>query len=149
MIKRIILFLFLISFSNYSYASVEEKIISNFKQINNISFRFKQIINDKAEEGSCVIQYPKKINCKYNNLKKKIIVSNGNSLVIKNQLGKEYFTYPLEQTPFELILDKNLLIKKIEKLKVEFLNKKYYLFNMQNNGNLIKIFFDKDSYDFI
>jgi len=149
MIKKIFLFFFLLNFLNHAYASVENKIINNFKKINNISFNFKQTINNKIEEGNCIIQYPKKINCKYNNLKKKIIVSNGNSLVIKNQAGKEYFVYPLEQTPFELILDKNLLLKKIEKLKAKFLNEKYYLFNMENNGNLINIFFDKNSYDLI
>ena len=149
MIKKIFLFFFLFNFFNYSYASVENKIINNFKKINNISFNFKQTINDKIEEGNCIIQYPKKIYCKYNNLKKKLIVSNGNSLVIKNQVGKEYFIYPLDQTPFALILDKNLLLQKIEKLKGKFLNEKYYLFNLENNGNLINIFFDKDSYDLI
>tara|TARA_B100000965_G_scaffold24886_1_gene18692 strand:- start:3432 stop:3989 length:558 start_codon:yes stop_codon:yes gene_type:complete len=149
MIKKIIFFFFLLNFFNNSSASIENKIINNFKKINNISFNFKQTINDKNEEGNCIIQYPKKIYCKYNNLKKKLIVSNGNSLVIKNQAGKEYFIYPLEQTPFALILDKNLLLKKIEKLKAKFLNEKYYLFNMENNGNLINIFFDKDTYDLI
>ena len=149
MIKKIFLFFFLLNFFNYCYASIESKIINNFKKINNISFDFKQKINDKAEEGNCVIQYPKKINCKYNNLKKKLIVSNGNSLVIKNEAGKEYFTYPLEQTPFGLILDKNLLLQKIKKLKAKFLNEEYYFFNIENNGNLINIFFDKNSYDLI
>ena len=149
MIKKIFLFFFLLNFINHSSASIENEIINNFKKINNISFNFKQTINDKIEEGNCIIQYPKKINCKYNNFKKKIIVSNGNSLVIKNQAGKEYFIYPLEQTPFELILDKNLLLKKIKKLKAKFLNEKYYLFNVENNGNLTNIFFDKDSYDLI
>ena len=70
-------------------------------------------------------------------------------MVIKNQAGKEYFVYPLEQTAFELILDKNLLLRKIGKLKAKFLNEKYYLFNMKSNGNLINIFFDKNSYDLI
>ena len=149
MIKKIFLFFFLFNFINHAYASVENKIINNFKKINNISFNFKQTINDKIEEGNCIIQYPKKINCKYNNLKKKIIVSNGNSLVIKNEAGKEYFVYPLEQTAFKLILDKNLLLRKIGKLKAKFLNEKYYLFNMESNGNLINIFFDKNSYDLI
>ena len=149
MIKKIFLFFFLFNFINHAYASVENKIINNFKKINNISFNFKQTINDKIEEGNCIIQYPKKINCTYNNFKKKIIVSNGNSLVIKNQAGKEYFIYPLKQTAFELILDKNLLLRKIGKLKAKFLNEKYYLFNMENNGNLLNIFFDKKSFDLV
>ena len=71
MIKKIFLFLFFFNFLSHSYASVENKIINNFKKINNISFNFKQTINDKVEEGNCIIQYPKKINCKYNNSKKK------------------------------------------------------------------------------
>ena len=149
MIKKILCFFLFLNFFNYSYASVENKIINNFKKIDNISFNFKQIINDKIEEGNCIIQYPKKIYCNYDNVKKKLIVSNGNSLVIKNQKGKEYFVYPLEQTSLGLILDKDLLIKKIEKLKAKFINEKYYLFNMENNGNLINIFFDRYSYDLI
>ena len=149
MIKKIFLFFFLFSCFNYSHATIESKIINNFSKINNISFDFKQIINDKTEKGNCIIQYPKKINCKYNNLKKKLIVSNGNSLVIKNQASKGYFTYPLDQTSLALILDKDLLIKKIEKLKVKFINEKYYLFSIENNENLINIFFDKESYDLI
>ena len=55
----------------------------------------------------------------------------------------------MEQTSLGLILDKNLLIKKIEKLKAKFINEKYYLFSIENNGNSINIFFDKDSYDLI
>ena len=149
MIKKIFLFFFLFNFLNHACASIENKIINNLKKINNISFNFKQTINDKVEEGNCTIQYPKKINCTYNNFKKKIIVSNGNSLVIKNQAGKEYFIYPLEQTAFKLILDKNLLLRKIGKLKAKYLNEKYYLFNMESDGNLINIFFDKNSYDLI
>ena len=52
MIKKVFLFFFLFNFLNYAYASVENKIINNFKKINNISFNFKQTINDKIEEGN-------------------------------------------------------------------------------------------------
>ena len=149
MIKKIIVFFLFLIFFNPLNATMKEQIISNLEKTNNLTFNFKQTIDEKSEKGSCIIEYPKKIYCKYNNLKKKLIVSNGNSLVIKNQAGKEYFTYPLNQTPFALILDKNLLLQKIEKLKAKFIDEKYYLFSMENNGNLINIFFDKDSYDLI
>jgi len=149
MIKKIIVIFSFFIFFNPLNAAIKEQIISNLEKTNNLTFNFKQTIDEKSEEGSCIIEYPKKIYCKYNNLKKKLIVSNGNSLVIKNQAGKEYFTYPLNQTPFALILDKNLLLQKIEKLKAKFIDEKYYLFSMENNGNLINIFFDKDSYDLI
>ena len=103
MIKKIFLLFFFFNIFNTSFATIKDNIINNFETIDNLSFEFKQIINDKTEEGSCIIQYPKKINCKYDNLKKKIIVSNGNSLVIKHENGKAYFRYLLKQTPLELI----------------------------------------------
>ena len=147
--KIIILVFFFLNFFNYSYGSTKNEIINNFKKIKNISFNFEQNINDKTEEGNCIIKYPKKIHCSYNNIKKKIIVSNGNSLVIKNREGKEYFLYPLEQTPLKLILDKKLLLSKINKLDLKLADKKYYFFSLKDNGNKINVFFDKNSYDLI
>jgi len=80
-------------------------------------------------------------------LKKKIIVSNGNSLVIKNRASRGYFLYPLDKTPLELILNKNLLLDKIEILETKLVNDKYYIFSLENDENKINIFFDKNSYD--
>ena len=138
MIKKIFLIFFFLNIFNASNASIKSEIINNFKKIDNISFDFKQFIDDKTEIGKCVIQYPKKINCKYDNLKKKIIVSNGSSLVIKHQNGKAY-----------LILNKELLIENITKLDTELIDDKYYIFNLISNGNQINIFFDKNSYNLV
>ena len=149
MIKKIFLIFFFLNIFNASNASIKSEIINNFKKIDNISFDFKQFIDDKTEIGKCVIQYPKKINCKYDNLKKKIIVSNGNSLVIKHQNGKAYFRYLLKQTSLELILNKELLIENITKLDTELIDDKYYIFNLTSNGNQINIFFDKNSYNLV
>ncbi len=41
-------------------ASEIENIINHFKKIENISFSFKQNINEKIEKGNCVVEYPKK-----------------------------------------------------------------------------------------
>ena len=98
MIKRIIAFILAINLNTFAEASIKDEIILNFKKINNLSFNFKQNINEKIEEGNCIIQYPKKIYCNYDNFKKKIIVSNGKSLVIKNRASKQYFIYPLNKT---------------------------------------------------
>jgi len=149
MIKKIILIFFFLNLFNNCYGSAKVKIINNFKKINSISFDFKQNIEDKTEEGNCIIKYPKKIYCDYKGIKKKIIVSNGNSLVIKNRASKGYFLYPLEQTSLELILNKNLLLNKIEKLETRIVNDKYFIFSLEDNGNKINIFFDKNSYDLI
>ena len=49
-----------------------------------MSFSFNQTVNGKTDRGSCKIQYPKKIYCSYKLRNNKILVSNGKSLVIKN-----------------------------------------------------------------
>ena len=149
MIKKLILIFFFLNLFNNSYGAAKVKIINNFKQTNSISFDFKQNIEDKTEEGNCIIKYPKKIYCDYKGIKKKIIVSNGNSLVIKNRASRGYFLYPLDKTPLELILNKNLLLDKIERLETKLVNDKYYIFSLENDGNKINIFFDKNSYDLI
>ncbi len=89
--KKIILIFFFLSFFNNLYGSTETEIINNFKKIENISFDFKQNIEEKTEEGNCIVKYPKKIYCSYKNKNKKIIVSNGKSLVIKNRKEKLIF----------------------------------------------------------
>lgn len=141
---KIILFIFILfNFYSNSHASIKEDIISNFEKIQNISFNFKQTINEKTEEGTCTIQYPKKIYCEYDNLKKKIIVSNGKSLVIKNQSNNQYYRYSLESTPLILILDKPTLIKKMVEIEGKLVDDKYFKFSLDNNK--INIFFDKKS----
>ena len=149
MIKKIFIIFFFLNIFNISVASIKSEIINNFKKIDNLSFDFKQVIKDKTEKGKCIIQYPKKIHCDYDNLKKKLIVSNGNSLVIKNQNGKEYFRYLLNQTPLELILNKDLLLRKIGEIDGKVIDEKYYIFYLENNGNKINIFFDKNTYNLV
>ena len=109
--KIFILLIFLIP-THKASASIKEIIIKKLININNINFEFEQNINNKIETGKCTIQYPKKIYCKYNSDNKKILVSNGKSLVIKTL--NSYYIYPLKKTPLDLILDKNFLMNKIK-----------------------------------
>ena len=150
MLKKIILtFFFLLNFIEPLYASVKDEIINNLIKINNLSFNFKQTIDKKTEEGNCIIEYPKKIFCSYNNLKRKIIVSNGKSLVIKNQINNQYYRYSLKKTPLELILDKDFLINQIKNLESRDVDGKYIGFSIINNNNEINIFFDKKTLNLI
>ena len=146
---RILIFFFILGFYNLSQASIKEKIILKLKQTNNLSFNFKQTIDEKNENGNCIIKYPKKIYCEYNNLNKKIIVSNGRSLLIKNQNSKTFYLYPLNKTPFEFLLDKNYLIKKINTLKSKEIENKYIHFKISEKNNEINIFFDKKTLNLI
>ena len=100
----ILIFFTLVSITQ---ASDKDKIIENLQKTENLNFEFEQNINGKVENGNCTIQYPKKIYCKYQK-NNKILVSNGKSLVIKTRTS--FYRYPLNKTPLNLILDKNLLI---------------------------------------
>ena len=139
--KKYYLILFLFLIFTESSASINKKIIENLKGINNLSFDFEQNINGKIEKGKCTIQYPKKIYCKYHSAKKKILVSNGKSLVIKTK--KNYYIYPLHKTPLNYILDKNFLINKIKDLKGRIVDDKFINYNFNENDNEINIFFSK------
>ena len=93
--KKYNLILILIFITSEALASNKKEIINNLKNTNNLSFNFEQNINGEIENGKCTIQYPKKIYCKYNSDNKKILVSNGRSLVIKT--SKSYYLYPLNK----------------------------------------------------
>ena len=150
MLKKIILtFFFIFNLIKPLHASIEEKIINNLLKTDNLTFNFKQTIGEKTEEGNCTIEYPKKIFCLYNNRNKKIIVSNGKSLVIKNQVNNQYYLYSLKKTPLELILDKNFLINQIKNLESKIVDNKYVNFTILKNNNKINIFFDKETLNLI
>jgi len=150
MLKKIFLtFFFLLNTVEYSHASVKDKIINNLIKTENLTFEFKQTINEKTEEGNCIIEYPKKLFCSYNNFNKKIMVSNGKSLAIKNQASNQYYLYPLKRTPLELILDKNYLINQIKNLESRTIENKYLNFTLVKNNNKINIFFDNQSLNLI
>tara|TARA_B110001454_G_scaffold169883_1_gene160306 strand:+ start:558 stop:1112 length:555 start_codon:yes stop_codon:yes gene_type:complete len=146
---RILIFFFILNVLNSAQASIKEKIISKLQETNNLSFNFKQTIDEKNENGNCIIKYPKKIYCKYNNINKKIIVSNGKSLIIKNRNSGISYLYPLSKTPLEFLLDKNYLISKIENLEFRDINNKYINFTILENNNEINIFFDKKKFNLI
>ena len=145
---RVIILLFF-SFYIPANSSPKDKIISQMKLTNNLSFNFIQTIKDKSENGKCIIEYPKKIFCVYSNPAKKKLVSNGKSLVIKTNSKGSYYRYPLNKTPLEFLLDKEYLISKIEKLEPRDIDNKYLNFEIFENNNEINIFFDKKDLNLI
>jgi len=142
---RVFVIFFILNFYNPVFSSVKEKIVSQIRLTNNLSFNFIQTINDKNENGRCIIEYPKKIWCEYNNSDKKIIVSNGKSLVIKNRNSGSYYIYPLRKTPLEFLLDKEYLVSKINILEPREIDGKYLSFKIFEINNEINLFFDKKS----
>ena len=144
--KLLFILIFFSIISNVS-ASIKENIIKKFTNIENISFNFEQNINGKIEKGNCIVEYPKKIYCKYNLGNQKTLVSDGKSLVIKTL--SSYYFYPLEKTPLDTILDKKYLLKKITNLDQRDTGDDLINFNFLENENEINLFFDKKTYNLI
>ena len=150
MLRIIIIIIFIaLNLYNPALASMREDIISKMKITNNLSFNFIQTVDDKSENGKCILEYPKKIYCEYDDANKKIIVSNGKSLVIKTSNKGSYYIYPLDKTPLEYLLDKEYLISKIQMLEPRDIDGKYLNFKIFENNNEINIFFDKKSLNLI
>ena len=144
--KQLIILIFFSIISNAS-ASIKENIIKKFTDVKNVSFNFEQNINGKIEDGNCIIEYPKKIYCRYNLSNQKILVADGKSLVIKTL--SSYYFYPLEKTPLDTILDKKYLLKKITNLDQRDTGDDFINFNFVENENEINLFFDKKTFNLI
>ena len=102
MLRVLIIFL-IFSFNNSAFGTIKQKIITKLKLTSNLSFNFEQTIDTKTESGKCIIQYPKKIYCEYENINKKILVSDGKYLVIKNRNSGTYYKYSLKDTPLNFL----------------------------------------------
>ena len=142
---KVILFL-LILITNSS-ANNKDRIIENLKNTRNLNFNFEQNINGKIENGNCTIEYPKKIFCEYARSNKKILVSNGKSLVVKTITS--YYRYPLKKTPLNLILDKDFLINKINILEERIIDESFINYTIKEKNSEINIFFDKETFNLI
>ena len=140
--RNILIIYFLLHLISPVNAALKDQIILNLKKTENLTFDFKQTIGEKTEEGNCIIKYPKKIYCVYTQKNRKELVSNGQTLVIKNEKNKQYYLYPIETTPLNIILDKKLMIDKFKKLEPVKVGEKYYNFELKDGTNIINIFFD-------
>ena len=87
--------------------------------------------------------------CNYNNLKQKIIISNGKTVAVIKKKYKKIYYYPLKSTPLFIILQKEKILEIIKNnqptkiglniIEFEFIDKK---------SNKLKIFFDKETLEF-
>ena len=131
------------------FASSKQLIKNKLEETENISFNFIQKIGKKTEQGDCIISYPKKIFCKYDDIFNKVLVSNGRSLVINSKKIKNYLRYQLKDTPLDLILDKKFLLDKLDQVETIEENDETFSFKITHNNNSLNIFFDKISYEII
>ena len=144
---KYIIFILIIFYPLNIFASSKQLIKNKLEETDNISFKFIQKIGKKTEKGECIISYPKKIFCKYDDIYSKVLVSNGQSLVINSKKIKNYLRYQLKDTPLDLILDKKFLLGKLDQVDTIKESDDTFSFKIVHNNNLLNIFFDKISYE--
>ena len=144
---KYIFFILIIFYPLNIFASSKQLIKNKLEETDNISFKFIQKVGEKTEQGECIISYPKKIFCKYDDIYNKVLVSNGQSLVINSKKIKNYLRYQLKDTPLDLILDKKFLLGKLDQVDTIKESDDTFSFRIVHNNNLLNIFFDKISYE--
>jgi outer membrane lipoprotein-sorting protein len=97
-------------------ASEKIKIIENLRKINSLQFNFTQLSSDGQENGRCILIYPKKMRCIYDEQKKEIIVNDDYLYLINKEENKNY-NYSIKDTPLGIMLDKESLIKKLSNIE--------------------------------
>jgi outer membrane lipoprotein-sorting protein len=132
----------LISFCVNANTSEKNKIIENLKKINSIKFSFTQITNDIIETGNCLIVYPKKMRCLYEEEDKEIIVNDDYLFLINRRENKNY-NYNIKDTPLGIMLDKDSVIEKLSKVeKFDRIDKNIIAIIDLNSQESIEIYFN-------
>ena len=109
-------FTVLLFFCNQLNASEKNEIIENLKKINSLHFNFSQLSSDGQENGSCILVYPKKMRCIYDEQKKEIIVNDDYLHLINKEENKNY-NYSIKDTPLGVMLDKESLLEKLSNIE--------------------------------
>ena len=52
-------------------ADEKDQIVTQLNNLNSLEFTFDQVVNDKIEKGSCLLEFPGKLKCDYFDDKKK------------------------------------------------------------------------------
>ena len=142
--KIFLVSVFLLILTNLS-ANEKDKIISQLNNLNSLEFTFDQMINEKTEKGSCLLQFPGKLKCNYFDDNEKELVINNKRLAITQKRYNKTYHYPIAKSPFLNILYKDKLLKIVQSGKLEFKDQLIKLIYF--SGNKITVFFDRNSLD--
>ena len=134
---------FLISFflliTTSLLANEKDQIIAQLNSLNSLEFTFDQLINEKAEKGNCLLEFPGKLKCDYFNNKKKELIINKKKLAITQKRYNKTYYYPISKSPFLNILYKDKLLEIVKSGEIELSDqiiKLNYLGENRNNSFL-------------
>ena len=142
--KKFLISFFLLITTNL-LANEKDQIIAQLNSLNSLEFTFDQLINEKKEKGSCLLEFPGKLKCNYFDEKKKELVINNKRLAITQKRYNKTYHYPISKSPFLNILYKDKLLDIIRSGKLESTKDLIKLIYLEENE--ITVFFDKETLD--
>ena len=143
--RKFFLVLLFISFSFSLFANQKDQIITRLNNLNSLEFTFDQLINEKLEKGSCLLEFPGKLKCEYFDNKQKELIINNKRLAITQKKYNKTYHYPISKSPFLNILYKDKLLEIIKSGKLELTEKLIKLIYLSENE--ITVIFDKKTLD--
>ena len=143
--KEIFLISFFLLVKTILLADEKDLIIAQLNKLNSLEFTFDQLINEKIEKGSCLLEFPGKLKCSYFDEKKKELVINNKKLAITQKRYNKTYRYPISKSPFLNILYKDKLLEIVQSGKLEISDQIIKLVYFGDNE--ITVFFDKKNLD--
>ena len=140
--KIFIIFIFL---STNLSANEKNQIVTQLNNLNSLEFTFDQIINDKTEKGSCLLEFPGKLKCDYFDDKKKELIINKKRLAITQKKYNKTYYYPISKSPFLNILYKDKLLEIVRSGEIEMSEEVIKLIYLGENE--ITVLFDRKTLD--
>ena len=143
--KKKILISFFLLITTSLFADEKNQIISQLKNLNSLEFTFDQLINERTEKGSCLLEFPGKLKCNYFDGKEKELVINNKRLAITQKRYNKIYHYPISKSPFLNILYKDKLLEIVQSGELELTDEVIKLVYLGDNK--ITVLFDKKNLD--
>ena len=143
--RKSFLILLFISFSFNLSANEKSQILTQLNNLNSLEFTFNQLINEKLETGSCLLEFPGKLKCEYFDNKQKELVINNKRLAITQKKYNKTYHYPISKSPFLNILYKDKLLEIVKSGKLELTEQVIKLIYLSENE--IIVLFDRKTLD--
>ena len=144
-VKFFKLFLIFFFLSANLFASEKDQIIIQLKNLNSLEFTFNQLINDKTEKGSCLLEFPGKLKCDYFDDKEKELIINNKRLAITQKKYNKTYYYPISKSPFLNILYKDKLLEIVQLGELELEDQMIRL--NYSSENQVSVLFDRKNLD--
>ena len=143
--KKTFLISFFLLITTNLLANEKNQIVAQLNSLNSLEFTFNQLINEKTEKGSCLLEFPGKLKCDYFDDKKKELIINKKRLAITQKRYNKTYYYPISKSQFINILYKDKLLEIVKSGKLELSDQIIKLVYFDDNE--ITVFFDKKTLD--